>query len=343
MAALVFLITGTTSGIGLALVQHVLARGDKVIATGRSIHTRLADLKAQSRPDQLALLELDITSPPSVLADKAKEAWSIFGHIDILLNNAGMSAMCSAEEASEQFISTMFSVNFTGPLNVTQAFLPYMRSHAAAAAAAATSSSVRSRPVIAYTSSSSFWTPLPFMSHYAASKAALSAYVESLGSELESLGVDVVAFECGGCPTHLGQPRAGTVTDNNKSSSSSSTSEIQISAPTKMPEVYGEGVGKLVGMFTRDPMAFMPGDLERVAETMVDVLKKDGRMKERGLGWSKRVVIGSDAWESVKVRCEQMLVLLERWKAVSWGTDRDGVRGGAEGDYLKWGDLLGDL
>ncbi|KAK3995273.1 3-oxoacyl-reductase [Cladorrhinum sp. PSN332] len=321
MAPLVFLITGTTSGIGLALVQHVLTRGDKVIATGRNIHARLADLKAQSPSDQLALLELDITASPSVLAEKAKEAWSIFGHVDILLNNAGMSAMCSAEEATEQFVSTMLSVNFTGPLNVTQAFLPYIRAHAAGETATA-------RPVIAYTSSSSLWTPLPFMSHYAASKAALSAYVESLGSELKPLGIDVVAFECGGCPTSLGQPRTG-----------GGSKEFQIVAPTQLPEVYGEGVGKFVGMFSRDPMGFMPGDLGKVSRTMVEVLKREGPSKE--LKWAKRVVLGSDSWGCAQYRTEQMLVLLERWKGVSLGTDRDGVKGGVDEEYLGWGDILG--
>ncbi|KAK4227306.1 hypothetical protein QBC38DRAFT_195978 [Podospora fimiseda] len=326
MAPLVFLITGTTSGIGLALVQHVLSRGDKVIATGRNIHTRLADLKTQfPSDDQLALLELDITCPLSVLAEKAKEAWSIFGRIDVLLNNAGMSAMCSAEEASEEYVKRTLSVNFTGPLNVTQVFLPYIRAYAA--------TSPQSRPVIAYTSSSSQWTPLPFMSHYAASKAALSAFVESLGSELAPVGIDVVAFECGGCPTSLGQPRGTTGGSDQKET-------IQIVAPTNIPEVYEEGLGKLVGMFGRDPMAFMPGDLGRVAKGMVDVLKREGKAGE--LKWAKRVVLGSDAWESVRFRCEQMLGLLERWREVSWGTDRDGIRGGADREYLGFGDILGD-
>jgi NADP-dependent 3-hydroxy acid dehydrogenase YdfG len=95
MAPQVFLVTGTTSGIGAALVDHIAARGDKVIATGRKAEQRLGHLKS----DNVAVLELDITAGKEVIKTQIKKAWEIFGHIDYLLNNAGMSAMKSAEEA----------------------------------------------------------------------------------------------------------------------------------------------------------------------------------------------------------------------------------------------------
>ena len=95
MAPLIWLITGTTSGIGAALVDHVVARGDKVIASGRRVEQRLAHLKS----DNLALLDLDITAERAEIEVQMKRAWNIFGHVDVLMNNAGMSAMKSAEEA----------------------------------------------------------------------------------------------------------------------------------------------------------------------------------------------------------------------------------------------------
>jgi NADP-dependent 3-hydroxy acid dehydrogenase YdfG len=95
MAPTIWLVTGTTSGIGAALVTHLLSIGDKVIASGRNVEARLSALKS----DNLALLELDITASTSEIKAKIEHAWSIFGHIDILMNNAGMSAMKSAEEA----------------------------------------------------------------------------------------------------------------------------------------------------------------------------------------------------------------------------------------------------
>jgi len=95
MAPLVWLVTGATSGIGAALVQHIVSRGDKVIASGRQVERRLSHLKS----DNFALLELDIASGSSEIKLQVQKAWDIFGHIDILMNNAGISAMKSAEEA----------------------------------------------------------------------------------------------------------------------------------------------------------------------------------------------------------------------------------------------------
>lgn len=95
MPSLIWLITGATSGIGAALIEHLLARGDKVIASGRKVQSRLGHLQS----DNLSLLELDITADIAEIRAQIAEAWTIFGSIDVLVNNAGMSAMRSAEEA----------------------------------------------------------------------------------------------------------------------------------------------------------------------------------------------------------------------------------------------------
>jgi NADP-dependent 3-hydroxy acid dehydrogenase YdfG len=95
MAPLVWLVTGTTSGIGAALVNHIVERGDNVIATGRKVEQRLSHLKS----DSLAVLELDISAGRQHIQEQVKKAWEIFGGIDVVVNNAGISAMKSAEEA----------------------------------------------------------------------------------------------------------------------------------------------------------------------------------------------------------------------------------------------------
>ena len=95
MAPLVWLVTGSTSGIGAALVQHIVDRGDKVIASGRNVEQKLGHVESSN----LALLELDITADAAEIGQKMNKAWGIFGHIDVLMNNAGMSAMKAAEEA----------------------------------------------------------------------------------------------------------------------------------------------------------------------------------------------------------------------------------------------------
>jgi NADP-dependent 3-hydroxy acid dehydrogenase YdfG len=95
MAPLVWIVTGSTSGIGASLVKEIVARGDRVIATGRKVEEKLGHLKS----DSLALLEFDVTAERAEIDAKIKEAWGIFGHIDVVMNNAGVTALKSAEEA----------------------------------------------------------------------------------------------------------------------------------------------------------------------------------------------------------------------------------------------------
>lgn len=95
MAPIVWLVTGTTSGIGASLVKHIAERGDKVIATGRKAEERLGHL----RSDNVAVLDLDISAGYSAIESQIQKAWGMFGNVDVLMNNAGASAMRSAEEA----------------------------------------------------------------------------------------------------------------------------------------------------------------------------------------------------------------------------------------------------
>jgi NADP-dependent 3-hydroxy acid dehydrogenase YdfG len=95
MAPLVWLVTGATSGIGAALIKHIVERGDKVIASGRKVEQRIGHLKS----DNLAVLELDISAGRQHVQEQVQKAWDIFGSIDVLMNNAGVSGMKSAEEA----------------------------------------------------------------------------------------------------------------------------------------------------------------------------------------------------------------------------------------------------
>jgi NAD(P)-dependent dehydrogenase (short-subunit alcohol dehydrogenase family) len=95
MPQLVWLVTATTSGLGAAVVQNLTARGDKVIATGRGATERLKHLQS----DDVFLLDLDVTAPRAEIDEQVKRAWDVWGRIDVLLNNAGISAPKSIEEA----------------------------------------------------------------------------------------------------------------------------------------------------------------------------------------------------------------------------------------------------
>lgn len=200
---------------------------------------------------------------------------------------------------------------------MTQAILPLFRA--------------RGSGVLAYTSSSTAWNSLPFMTHYASSKAALSTYVEGLHLEVSSLNnnnnnnIRAVAFECGGCPTELGHPR--------EPSSSSSQSTTTIPNTTAIPE-YFPILTKLGGMFAGSPELYMPGDLKKVAKAIVDVTKREGAAE--GKRWSPRVPLGSDGYEQVKAKVETVGEILAEYKDVSCGTDRDEHPGGTTGEMLDF-------
>ena len=175
----------------------------------------------------------------------------------------------------------------------------------------------RGSGTLAFISSSSAWNSLPFMSLYAASKAGLSAFVESLHKEIRPLGLRAVAIECGGFPTSLSQARDGAPPPP---------------PPTQIAD-YVPGLTALGGMFASDPAAYMPGDLARVAPRIVDVVKREG--PAAGRPWAVRVVLGSDAHAAIAQKVREVAGLLDEWKDVSYSTDSDAHVGGATEAYLE--------
>ena len=84
MPQLVWLVTGTSSGFGEEFVKQILDRGDKVISTARTL-SKIAHHEKLGA----AILQLDVTAPQALLNKRAEEAIAIYGHIDVLVNNAG--------------------------------------------------------------------------------------------------------------------------------------------------------------------------------------------------------------------------------------------------------------
>lgn len=159
------LITGCSSGFGREIARHFLARGWRVIATMRT--PRPGILPAS---DHLRIVPLDVTDPGSIRA--AVEA---AGPIDALVNNAGIGAVAPFELTSETLVRELFETNTFGAVAVTQAVLPQMRQ--------------RRDGVIVNITSTVTMMPMPLLSMYTASKAAVNAFTESLALELAPFGI----------------------------------------------------------------------------------------------------------------------------------------------------------
>lgn len=89
----VWLITGCSSGFGFELVYAALARGEKVIATARSVE-KIKALKAAGA----AVLSLDVTSTLADLQSTAEKAIALYGKVDVLVNNAAFVLQGAIEE-----------------------------------------------------------------------------------------------------------------------------------------------------------------------------------------------------------------------------------------------------
>ena len=87
---------GTSSGLGREIAIAALARGDRVVATARS-ESRVADL-VQRYPDACRALQLDVTDSFPTLKQKAADAVGTWGHVDVLVNNAGAGKFGFSEE-----------------------------------------------------------------------------------------------------------------------------------------------------------------------------------------------------------------------------------------------------
>jgi NAD(P)-dependent dehydrogenase (short-subunit alcohol dehydrogenase family) len=212
---------------------------------------------------------------------------------------------------SDAFVNNLFQVNLFGPMHVTQAILPFLRE--------------QGHGVVAFTSSSSGWAPLPFMSHYAASKAALSTYVEVLHRELRTAGINCVCIEPGGFATNLGQYRG-----SNQEASGVSRPGIAAYEP-----LFKEFYDLFMGRFND----FMPGDLARGAARIVDVVKREGIAS--GKPWTVRVALGSDGMGFAKQKCEAQLKSIDMWKDVSLSTNRDDAETDGYKQLFKFTAALG--
>lgn len=183
----VWFITGTSRGFGRVWTEAALQRGDKVAATARKLES-IADLK-EKYGDNVLPLELDVTNPGQV-KEAVTNAYTHFGRLDIVLNNAGYSLVGTIEEANADDIRALYETNVLGPVAVIQAALPLLRE--------------QGYGHIMGTSSNLGHVTLPVIGYYCSSKWAFEAIYESLAAEVKQFGIKVTIIEPGAYATEFG-------------------------------------------------------------------------------------------------------------------------------------------
>jgi len=176
----VWFITGCSTGFGHELAKLVLARGFNAVVTARD-KARVADL-AKSGGDRALALDLDVTDAAQVSA-AVKAAEAQFGHIDVLVNNAGYGYQAPVEEGEDMEIRAQFEANVFGLFAMTRAVLPGMRKR-------------RKGHIINITSVAGF-IGYPGSGYYAASKHAVEGLSDSLAAEGKPLGIKVTCVAPG--------------------------------------------------------------------------------------------------------------------------------------------------
>lgn len=204
----VWMVTGTSSGLGAELARAALHAGDVVVATGRRQESVAEALRGEvlrsaaspasgaageevagdSLSDRLLVATLDVTKS-SDATEVVGAAIKRFGRVDILVNNAGASFKGYFEEMTTEQVDRQLAANLLGPMNVTRAVLPAMRQQ-------------RSGHVISISSGAGLLA-FEYSSAYAASKFGLEGWMGALAQEVAPFGIHTTIVNPGWFRTDL--------------------------------------------------------------------------------------------------------------------------------------------
>ena len=168
------LVTGGASGIGLALAQSFLARGNRVIVAGR--RQSACDEAVAANPG-LSALTLDVASPDGIRSFVA-ELLEKHPTLDVVIHNAGIMRAEKLQEARLDDAEATIATNLLGPIRLNAALLPHLLQQKAA--------------TVMTVSSGLAFVPMAATPTYSATKAAIHAYTQSLRAQLQGTSVEVL-------------------------------------------------------------------------------------------------------------------------------------------------------
>jgi NAD(P)-dependent dehydrogenase (short-subunit alcohol dehydrogenase family) len=228
----VWLITGSSRGLGRAFAEAALRAGDRVVATARNPR-QLVNLVSKYG-DSVRAVELDVTNERQA-GQAIDAAVAAFGGLDVLVNNAGYGNVCPVEDTPLADFRAQIETNLFGVIIMTKAVLPYFREQRAGYIVQVASIGGRVGPA--------------GRAPYAAAKFGVEGFSESLAKEVGPLGIRVTILEPGGFRTDF----AG------------SSTELREGRPE-----YGSTVGATV-RFQRDYDGKQPGDPVKAAAALLHI------------------------------------------------------------------------
>jgi NAD(P)-dependent dehydrogenase (short-subunit alcohol dehydrogenase family) len=187
----VWLITGAGRGLGVDIARAALNAGHAVVATARRTDSITEALGIH---DDLLAISLDVTDGAAAEA-AVQSAVERFGRVDVLVNNAGSFQAGFFEEMTPEAFRSQIETTLFGPVNVTRAALPQMRSQ-------------RSGLVVTISSTAGIASPVEFTSAYAASKFGVEGWMEALKPEVAPFGINTMLVEPGFFRTELLSPQS---------------------------------------------------------------------------------------------------------------------------------------
>jgi NAD(P)-dependent dehydrogenase (short-subunit alcohol dehydrogenase family) len=182
MASRTWLITGVSSGFGRELTEQLLARGDRVVGTGK-----VEDL-LDRYPQTFEAPVLDVTDTAAI-RDVVGRAFADLGRIDVVISNAGYGLFGAAEELTDAQVDHIVATNLTGSIQLVRAALPHLR----------TQGGGRIIQISSYGGQVAF----PGNSLYHATKWGIEGFAESVAQEVAPFGIGVTIIEPGGARTEF--------------------------------------------------------------------------------------------------------------------------------------------
>ncbi|TFK83788.1 NAD(P)-binding protein [Polyporus arcularius HHB13444] len=282
----VWLVTGCSSGLGLALIQEVLASGERVVATLRK-PADIASLSDKYPSTQLLVEQLDVTDAARTKA-VFEATRAHFGRLDVVVNNAGYGMQGEFETFPEEAAKAMMDVLFWGPARICREAIRFMRE---------VNPPGQGGRILNITSMGGF-VGFPTGSFYHAGKFALEGTTESFAKELlPEWNIKATIIEPGGFRTRFVE-----------------AAFVRTPAAPAYNKPHAPGV--FMRKITEDPSIFV-GDVAKAAKAMVRI----AGLEDPPI----RIQLGTDSLMAVKVKAESTIRDIERWEEISHSTNLDGV------------------